>query len=36
METFFLLEEKHAVSVQTFHENQIFQDLFVSARHFEA
>jgi hypothetical protein len=27
LETFFLMEEKHAIRVQNFHEKPIFQDL---------
>jgi hypothetical protein len=31
LETFFAMEEKHAISVQNFHEEQTFRDLYAAS-----
>jgi hypothetical protein len=33
LETFFLVEEKHVISVQSFHEKNIYQDLLLAPAH---
>jgi hypothetical protein len=33
VETFFVMEEKHAISVQNFHEEQTFRDPYAASGH---